>query len=478
MSIRRLERREFLTVAALSAIASTRRSGFAAPTPTVEDGIAWYDVRRWGVEGKGWTETARYFDRLPAKAEDTVRPAVWNLSRHSAGLLVRFRTNAAAVHARYSLSSPRLALPHMPATGVSGLDLYARDQSRQDRWLAVAFPNAQHVNVRLAGEIDVTASSELRLYTAYLPLYNGVESLEFGVPAGAEFRGVAPRTTKPIVFYGTSIMHGACASRPGMSITGILGRRLNRPVINLGFSGNGRMEAEVGALLAELDPAVYVIDCLPNMQADAVAQRAAPLMRQLSAARPDTPILLVEDRTYGYAPFRRPARNRHASSRAALRDAVNRLAAAGVKNLHYLTGEQLLGSDGEATTDGSHPNDLGMIRYADAYEPVLRSLVGARSDQSQEAVRVSGIVVYDGNPLKGAEVSFLANSRRTTRCDQSGHFLVMIPPGDYTVTISLKRSVFQELLPARYSEPANSVLRFTVPTGGTSEANFTNMTSR
>jgi lysophospholipase L1-like esterase len=111
------------------------------------------------------------------------------------------------------------------------------------------------------------------------------------------------------------------------------------------------------------------------MQAADIAARAEPLVRQLRAALPETPILLVEDRTYAYAPFRESARQRHAASRAALRNAFKNLTAEGFADLHYLEGDPLLGDDGEATTDGSHPNDLGMVRYADTYEPKLREIL-------------------------------------------------------------------------------------------------------
>jgi lysophospholipase L1-like esterase len=269
-------------------------------------------------------------------------------------------------------------MPHMPATGVSGLDLYAEDEQGRERWLAVVRPTAQEMKVALVSDIDPPPDGQPRSFTVYLPLYNGVESLEIGVGQDDAFEPVAPRESRPMLFYGTSIMHGACASRPGMSITGILGRRLKRPVINLGFSGNGRMEAEVTALLAELEPCVYVIDCLPNMQGSQVAQRAAPLVRQLKAARPETPILLVEDRTYTYAPFRASARARHAASRKALRTAYDSLIADGIEGLYYLEGDALLGDDGEAATDGSHPSDLGMMRYADAYELTLRRIFERR----------------------------------------------------------------------------------------------------
>ena len=373
-----VNRRQFLGLSAAGAVAALgNRLRAAEPAAAKADPeLAWRNVQTWGVEGKGWTDTARYFDRLPARAEGKVPGAVWSLSRHSAGMLVRFRTDAAAIHARYSVLSASLAMPHMPATGVSGLDLYARDEQGRDRWLNVARPAAQQMTIELASNIDPLPDGKPRLYTVYLPLYNGVESLEIGVAPAAVFEPVAPRADPPLVFYGTSIMHGACASRPGMSITGILGRRFDRPVINLGFSGNGRMDAEVVELLAELNPCVYAIDCLPNMGAEQVAQRTEPLVRRLREAHPETPILLVEDRTYTNAAFHRSSRDRHNGSRAELRAAYERLLAAGVARLHYLAGDGLLGEDGEAATDGSHPSDLGMVRYADAYEQTLRKILG------------------------------------------------------------------------------------------------------
>lgn len=333
--------------------------------------LAWHDVRDWGVEGKGWRNTQRYFDRLPAKAEGVVREPVWNLSRHSAGMTARFITDATTIQVRYTLLLERMAMPHMPATGVSGIDMYAENAEGLERWVSVVRPTSQEVESTLAENLR----PGLRQYTLYLPLYNGIESLEIGVDSEAVFEPVAPRAEKPILFYGTSIMHGACASRPGMSISAILGRRLNCPTVNLGFSGNGRMEPEVGALLAELDPCVFAIDCLPNMNAEMLTERAAPLVRQLREARRDTPILLVEDRTFTNTPFFPGRAAHHKNSRAAFRRAYLELLEAGVENLYYLDGEHLLGHDGEAATDGSHPNDLGMVRYADAYEPALRALL-------------------------------------------------------------------------------------------------------
>jgi hypothetical protein len=286
-------------------------------------------------------------------------------------MMVRFKTDATALHVQYKLSKATLGMPHMPATGVSGVDLYARDASGKWRWVMVTKPSAQEAKVKV---IDGLAPG-LREYAAYLPLYNGVESLAIGVPKGATFEGLAPRQ-RPVVFYGTSITHGACASRPGMVHTAILGRRLDLPVVNLGFSGNGRMDAPVGEWLCRIDAAAFVIDCLPNMGPADVTARCVPLVQQLRAARPSTPIILVEDRRYTND-WITPAKAKfHDQNHAALRAAFEQLQKLGITNLSYIPGDALYDTDGEGATDASHASDLGFMRQADLFEPVLRKALG------------------------------------------------------------------------------------------------------
>ena len=335
------------------------------------DDVVWHDVRDWGVEGRGFSDVESYFDRLPARAKDVVRKEVWELSRDSAGMSTDFETDADAVYVRYGVAKPRLAMPHMPATGVSGVDLYGRLNDRW-QWLGVTKPDGLNVKAALASRI----TPGRRAYRAYLPLYNGVTALSIGVPNQATFSPVAPRTLKPVCFYGTSVTHGACASRPGMSFVNILGRRLNRPMLNFGFSGNGKMEIEVGRFLVEVDPAIYVIDCVANTQPEQISERTGPLVKLLREAHPTTPIVLLEQRAWANLPLQPQGAKSHAEKCATLRGAYDNLIAAGVKHLHYRTGgDELIGADGEGTTDGSHPNDLGMMRYADALEPTLRPLL-------------------------------------------------------------------------------------------------------
>lgn len=339
-----------------------------------EAGLRWYDVRGLKLEGRGWDEVETPYDRLPAKAKTVVRPDVWTLSLHSAGMLVRFVSNTTKVAARWKLRRKVLEMPHMPATGVSGVDLYARDAGR---WLFKANgrpSTAPLISLTLGGAL--TACPQGREFTLYLPLYNGVESVEIGLPSEATMQPAPPRpgSGKPILFYGTSITQGGCASRPGMAYTSIIGRMLDRPTINLGFSGNGQMEPELAHLLAELDPSVYVLDCMGNISPAWVNERIEPFVRILRAARPATPIVLVENVVY-YLNLSGAGAPQPSEKNLNHRAVFARLVAAGVKGLHTVPGEGLIGYDGEGTVDGCHPTDLGFQRMAEAIAPVLRPLV-------------------------------------------------------------------------------------------------------
>jgi lysophospholipase L1-like esterase len=342
-----------------------------AQAPVVE--LDWHDARKFTVEGLGFKDLASPFDRLPGRAEGVVRKAVWDLSLDSSGVLVRFMANTTAIHARWTLRSKTLAAATMTAVGQSGLDLYARDASGKWRWLGIGRATQFPENVEvLAGGIPAGD----REYMVYLPLRNGVLSLELGVPKGSRIDRGPTRApaAKPIVFYGTSITHGISASRPGMTHVAILGRQLNKEVVNLGFSGNGKMEPEVTQFVSEVDASAYVLDCLPNMTAQDVNERAEACVKQLRKARPGVPILLVEDRNYADN-FLHPARKeRNETNHEAMRAVYAKLVKEKVPGLLYLKADDLLGDDGEATIDGSHPTDLGFMRQAAAFARVLKGL--------------------------------------------------------------------------------------------------------
>ena len=171
-----------LTVLAASSIVYASK-----PDPIDKDKLVWHDCKDLGVEGKGWTDTLSYYDRLPGKAEGKAPKAVWGLGHDSAGLCVRFTTDASSIQVRWTLLNASLDMPHMPATGVSGVDLYVKDKG--GRWRFVA-------NGRPKGVSNTSAFAEVpsgEHYLLYLPLYNGVKSVEIGIPKGCIAYGLQAR---------------------------------------------------------------------------------------------------------------------------------------------------------------------------------------------------------------------------------------------------------------------------------------------
>lgn len=325
------------------------------------------------LEGQGWPgRTALPYDRFPARAEKSVRPVVWGLSRNSAGLMLRFRTKAEDIRVRYTVTQ-RLNMPHMPSTGVSGVDLYGIDKDGRWQWSSGSYAFGDTIEYHfqhLPGDYQ-------REYRLYLPLYNQVSWLEIGVPDSIALQPLPARADKPIVVYGTSIAQGGCASRPGMAWPALLGRRLDRPVINLAFSGNGRLEPAVSALLGELDAKLFVLDCFPNLTGfprDTIIARLRATVFALQKARPGVPILIAEDAdaSIGALDRRRDSLFQHVN--AAARQAFTDLVAGATKDVYFLSSDSIA-LDMESTVDGVHPNDVGMEKYARAYEKIIREIL-------------------------------------------------------------------------------------------------------
>ncbi|ADB39967.1 SGNH/GDSL hydrolase family protein [Spirosoma linguale] len=334
------------------------------------------------IEGQGWTEKDLQspYDRLPAVAEKSVRKEVWNLSRSSAGLMIRFRASTDQVVVRYVVGNKQQALPHMPATGVSGVDLYAGNSDGDWLWAAGKYTFGDTIQYRFANLEPNDSYKRGREYRLFLPLYNSVQWLEIGVPKGVTLTPLAVRPEKPVVIYGTSIAQGACASRPGMAWTSILGRKLDRPLINLGFSGNGRLEKEVVELVGQVDASVYVLDCLPNLIAtvgikpEDIKTRILESVKTLRQKRPATPILLVDHAGYTDGSISPIRQQYYTDVNTLMQQAFTQLKAEGVNGVYLLPKSQI-NLDMDAMVDGTHPTDLGMQQYADAYEKSLRLIL-------------------------------------------------------------------------------------------------------
>jgi len=325
------------------------------------------------LEGQAWPhEVQDFYDRLPARAEKNVRKPVWDLSKNSAGLQLRFVTDASEIVVKYAVTG-NLQMPHMPATGVSGVDLYAKDEKNNWLWAYGRYSFGDTIVYRFNN-----LSPGKREYILYLPLYNSVKWMQIGVPEENVFTPLPARKEKPIVVYGTSIAQGACASRPGLAWSNILSRKLNLPVINLAFSGNGRLEPELLDLLTEIDAKVYILDCLPNLTSgyistDELKKRIVHAVVQLHSQKPFTPILLTEHDGYSDGAIN-PVRYRlYTDVNKALDQMFDSLSASGFQNI-YLLKKEAINQDIETMVDGTHPNDMGMMRYANAYEKKLKEI--------------------------------------------------------------------------------------------------------
>ena len=316
------------------------------------------------------------YARLPASAQKELRKDVWMLSRNSAGLTLKFRSDAPEIKVRYTVAG-NLAMDHMPATGVSGLDLYAATEAGETMWCAAERKFGDTVTYNYKGLAYDPDSPAGRDYELYLPLYNTVRWMEIIVSEDSFMDFVpADNAPQPVVVYGTSIAQGACASRPGMAWTAILHRALDKDVVNLGFSGNGRLEPAVLDIMNSIDASLYILDCMPNMgerfEPDTTRQRIIEAVARIRGEHPDTPILLVEHAGYTNAASRPSRRESYITTNRASRAAFDFLKSEGDDNLHYLSCEEIsMPEDG--MVDGIHPTDYGMESIARAYENKIKS---------------------------------------------------------------------------------------------------------
>jgi len=324
------------------------------------------------VAGLPWfQENHGEFWRLPVRSKDTFPKEVWNLALDPTGGRIRFRTDSSSVALRLEWPHPP-GMRNMHFFGQSGVDLYVHDTYR-----GTAVPDKDAVPGKVYEHVYFRNQPRvMRDITIYLALYSPVKVLEIGLDKNAAVELAVPfAVTRPLVFYGTSITQGGCASRAGMSYQAILGRRLNLNHVNLGFSGNGKGEASVARAVAEIDASMFVLDFAQNnSDVDSLAQVYDPFIGTLRERHPDTPIVAI---TPIYAASEATGGQRNEQMRALIRKVVSRRIAAGDTHLQLVEGTDLLGpSRVDGLVDGTHPNDLGFQWMADGLAERLRKVLG------------------------------------------------------------------------------------------------------
>jgi hypothetical protein len=329
--------------------------------PGDEGKIKFYDQNTFLIEGTAFTDSVKenIFDRLPLSYKSKVRVPVWNLSRASSGLTARFITNSTRITVRWELIND-VRMNHMAETGSKGIDLYFKTR---DGWqyLNTARPGGKVNDFLLISNM----TEEKREYKLYLPLYDGVTKLEIGIDSSCFIEKPVRVSRKPIVFYGTSITQGGCASRPGMVHTSIISRKLNTECINFGFSGNGKMEIPIAELISEIDPLFYIIECTANMSPEEIHTNSIPLVEIIRSKHPATPIVFAECLMFEKSFLDEKSRNDIQARNDMLKSEFRQMSKRGFRNIYYIENKGATGYDHEATVDGVHFTDLGFMRYAD-----------------------------------------------------------------------------------------------------------------
>lgn len=342
-------------------------SNMAQKNAVVTNGVKWIDGKFLPIEGRAFNDTEHYYDRLPANVTTNVNEGVRSMKHHTSGMLFRFVTDSKKLHFKWVPYNGMLSMDHMPSTGVSGIDVYRWDATR-GRWLYVKTGRIWDAKKGGSLSIDWTPGTPC---IVNLPLYNGIRSFQLGVDPSAKVEAYphASGIAKPVVFYGTSITHGGCCSRPGLGFVNIVGRDLEVPVVGLGFSGSGRGELEMSEHMAAIDASCYVIDSVWNMGSGLMAANYEKFVRNLRRLRPDVPIVLAE----GCDVYCGTAQSQEIMKRNKLvRPTYEKLLKEGWKDLHFLASRDQMSDDFEGTVDGCHPNDLGMMSMSKAFGKVVK----------------------------------------------------------------------------------------------------------
>ncbi len=335
--------------------------------------VTFYDCRQRPFTGYGLYDFrgGGPFRRMPQEAADAVSPGVAELCRHTAGGRVRFQTDSQYLVLR-ALLADSAWMGHMAFLGSCGFAVYVEQNGVQTFYrsfipAAIAGPGCRD---RLEGMIQFP-DRHLRDVTVYFPLYSGVEDMRLGLQAGSVLReGRRYRYETPVLYYGSSITQGGCASRPGNSYEGFISRRLDCDYVNLGFSGNGKGETAMAEYLAGLNASVFVMDYDHNAPDAAwLEQTHQRLYRIYRAKNPAVPIIMVSKPDFMSDP-----------AGAARREVIRRTYAAaraqGDQNVYFLDGETLFQrgdiTAADCTVDGSHPNDLGFFRMAELIGAAVR----------------------------------------------------------------------------------------------------------
>lgn len=325
-----------------------------------EEDIQFYDVRNEPFRGYGLYKFSEgtQFRRMPEDVAKETSEGVFALHTNTAGGRVRFKTNSKYIAIK-SIMPDICNFPHMTLIGTSGFDLY-ENVNNSSNYVKSFMPPVGMKNGYES--IIYFETNEMRDLTINFPLYNNLDSLYIGIQNSAVLeRGGEYKYKKPVLYYGSSITQGGCASRPGNCYQNIISRKLDCDYINLGFSGGGRAEETIVNYMASLDISVFVCDYDHNAPTvEYLNQTHGKLYELFRNKQPYTPIIFVSKPDFKVSS--EDDINRRSIIYQTYQNAVNR----GDQNVYFIDGETLFGTENRdcCTVDSCHPNDLGFERMA------------------------------------------------------------------------------------------------------------------
>ena len=323
--------------------------------------IKYYGKNFFSLEGTLIPDSLKQnrYDRLPISYKDIVRKPVWDLSKSSAGMSIRFISNSDVISVKWTILND-LKMNHMPDTGIKGIDLYFKNK---DKWQYINTGRPE--GIKNESILIDNMTEKMREFKIFLPLYDGIVNIEVGIDSESIIKKPLKKNKKTIIFYGTSITQGGCASRPGMAHTNIISRKLDFDCVNFGFSGNGIMEQPIAKLISESKPLFYVIECMPNMiNAENVTNKTIPLVDTIRENNTEAPIVLVDYFIPTTSILDKKTENEIRGMNLALKTEYEKMISEGYNNILYVKSKNAIGDDNEGTVDGVHFTDLGFIRYA------------------------------------------------------------------------------------------------------------------
>lgn len=335
------------------------------------EGLTMYSIKdkRFSLHGLYSPYEEEGFIRMPHGEAAKMHKGVRALYTCTAGGRVRFRTDSSRIFLR-SIISTISKLDHMPRTGVSCFDLYV-DGEYYDTFRHGMLNGLEESTVP-ENAYDSSLkfpNKKMRDILIHFPLYNSVDDAFIGLEDDAVILPAKPyQHTKPIVFYGSSITQGACASHPGNAYCNMLSQRLDADIINLGFSGSCRAEVEMIEYIAALDIGILVYDYDHNAQnLELLEETHERGFRMIREKNPNLPIVLISaaDRKMAL-----PER------RAVIYQTYENAIKTGDQNVYFIDGSKIYEPVGRGlcTVDAVHPNDIGFLMMANAIEPVLQEI--------------------------------------------------------------------------------------------------------